>query len=254
MKSQSNSSFARWQRLLKSELADETDPKRFDGIRRRLKQFPFLKSLKTEQDIRDTLSLISQGRALLRAAIEESLEYQAPEGKRLSPARRARVVQWRFVMAFSGVETLSRGLILPRSNTWTKPRFGQYIREMDGCLKLTKKHPLEPVVSPKHGNARPSKVREEFFAATNLTEGGKMARTLNLNKFDVKLLGDWINGEHALESWADRLNVAKALRNCTVHGALSADKAHKLGFIPALTSFTTDLDRFANEVFVRLVE
>ena len=65
---------------------------------------------------------------------------------------------------------------------------------------------------------------------------------MNLNKFDVKLLGDWIQGKHALESWADRLNVAKALRNCSVHGALSADKAHKLGFVSALNQLTEDLE------------
>ncbi len=69
----------------------------------------------------------------------------------------------------------------------------------------------------------------------------------------MELLGDWIQGKHALESWADRLNVAKALRNCTVHGALSADKAHKLGFVPALNEFTANLDRFGERVFATAV-
>ena len=250
--SPSTSSFSEWQRFLKKQfiLPDKALPAK--AIRRRLQRFPYLSTLEDEQDVQDSLTMLAQGRALLRSAVKEPLGYTVSGARKLSSVRRAREVQWRFVMAFSGFETMSRALILPRKHTWNNPRFGEYVRQTDASLQLDVKRPLEDLPSPKHGKARPSKIRDEFFTATNLSAGGKLARTLNLNKWDIQLLGDWIEGINHLQNWEERMKLAKALRNCSVHGALSASKTHELGFVPVLHELVDNLAAFSEAVFERL--
>lgn len=214
----------------------------------RLRQFPYLRSLSKPQDIEDSVALLAQGQALLSSALHDPLKYHAANGAKLTSARKARMTQWRLVMAFSGFETLSRGLILPRRREWNNPRFGKYIRQMDfaiGCGKQTALHPL-PAPASDH------QVRKRFFEDTHLRPGGAIARLLNLNKDDMQLLRDWIGGETYLESLDERLRLAKAFRNCTVHGALSATKAADFGFIPVFKEMTANIGTFAEAIFNQL--
>jgi len=101
------------------------------------------------------------------------------------------VAQWRLVMAFSGFEILSKGLVFPRQRDWNNPKFREFIREMEVSIKLSTSQILATLPSPRRGN----QTQQRFFESTQLKAGGAMARLLNLNQHDIKLLGDWINGE-----------------------------------------------------------
>jgi len=153
-------------------------------------------------------------------------------------------------MAFSGFETLSKGLILPRGREWNNPRFGEYIQRMDIALGDGKAASLPPLPAPASDN----QTRKRFFEATHLQTDGAMARLLNLNKHDIQLLGDWIGGKTYLESWDERMRLAKAFRNCTVHGALSAHKTAEFGFVPAFMELASNIGTYTEAIFKHLTK
>lgn len=248
VKPKSHTAYGVWCDFLRRHRLVQSGQMDFHQIAVRLRQLPYLQGLSKPQDIQDSVALLAQGQALLHSALHDPLKYHAMDGAKLTSARKARMAQWRLVMAFSGFETLSKGLIFPRRQDWRNPSFGDYIRRMDITLGGGKATTLPPLPAPASDN----QTQKRFFEATHLRPGGAMARLLNLNKHDIQLLGDWIGGETYLESWDDRLRLAKALRNCTVHGALSATKAANFGFIPAFKELTANIEKFTEAVFNQL--
>jgi hypothetical protein len=254
MKNKPKSSFSRWNALLRQP--GNKSGKVTSTIPARIKRFPFLKKI-DGKEIGITINLLSQGRALLKAAAKEPLGYETSGEKTLTPTRKTRMIQWRFVMAFGGLETMGKALVLPRQNSWGKPYFGTFATQMAECMEIDNQFPLESLPIPgatTKGQKRKNLTREKFFAETNLGDGGEMAKALNLNPHDVKMLGDWATGNLPLNRWAERLDLAKTLRNCTVHGALSANRAYKLGFNNAFRELTTNLETFAESIFAHLVK
>jgi len=247
-KPKSGTAYGGWCDFLRRHKFGKPDQADLQPVAQRLKQLPYLQALSKAQDIEDSVALLAQGQALLGSALHDPLKYHAADGGKLTGTRQARMAQWRLVMAFSGFETLSKGLILPRRLDWSKPRFGEYIRRMDCALGGGKATPLSPLPAPASDN----QTRKRFFDAIHLQPGGAMARLLNLNEHDIRLLGDWIGGKTHLESRDERLRLAKAFRNCTVHGALSATKTSDFGFVPAFKEITANIGTFAEAVFNQL--
>jgi len=245
-----DSNFARWQKFLRLHEWNRKSQGSIAPVAERLQRFPFAHDISKQQDILDSVPLLSQGHALLQAALGDSLGYSSSDGRKLNNTRKARLTQWRLVMAFSGFETLSKGLILPRQRDWNKPRFGEFIREMDGCLGLSKTQPLAILPPPGRGN----RMQLRFFEASHLKEGGAMARLLNLNPHDIQLLAEWIEGKTALNQWDERLRLAKTFRNCTAHGVLSAHKACEFGFVPAFKELAANLGSFTDAIFSHLIK
>jgi hypothetical protein len=247
-KPKSGTAYGGWCDFLRRHKFGKPDQADLQPVAQRLKQLPYLQALSKAQDIEDSVALLAQGQALLGSALHDPLKYHAAAGDKLTVTRKARMAQWRLVMAFSGFETLSKGLILPRGREWKNPRFGEYIRRMDIAMSNGKATTLQPLSAPALDN----QTRKRFFEDIHLQPGGAFARLLNLNEHDIQLMGNWISGKTHLESWDERLRLAKASRNCTVHGALSATKTADFGFVPAFKEMTTNIATFAESVFKHL--
>lgn len=243
--------FTQWTNFVNRELKDKSDPNRYDEVRNRLKRLPYLRELEAIDDLRDTLSLMNQGRSVLRAALKEPLGYPREKGETLTVAQKARVAQWRLVMGFGGMETVCKAVILPRRSTWRDPRYGEFLKEMTATFSLNQRRIPVELTSP---NSRPANaVREEFFRVAHLSEDGKVKRVLNLNNHDLRLLREWVKDGRPLDKWEDRMELAKTLRNCTVHGALSATRTHQLGLVPVCNALVDDLMTFMQAIYEHLV-
>ena len=243
--------FTQWTNFVNREKKIKSNPHRYDKVRERLRRLPYLQELEELDDLRDTLSLMNQGRSVLRSALKEPLGYPRERGETLTVAQKARVSQWRLVMGFGGMETVCKAVILPRRSTWRDPRYGEFLSEMVSTFQLNQRR--NPAEFPAPSSRPPNAVREDFFRAAHLSEDGKVRRVLNLNNHDLRLLREYAQDGSPLDTWQDRLQLAKTLRNCTVHGALSATRTHHLGLVPVCNALVDDMVTFLQAIFEHLV-
>lgn len=88
-----DSSFARWQKFLRLHEWNRKSQGSIAPVAERLQRFPFAHVISKEQDILDSVSLLSQGHALLQAALGDSLGYSSSDGRKLTgtPARNRQI-------------------------------------------------------------------------------------------------------------------------------------------------------------------
>mgnify|MGYP000913948199 FL=1 len=66
---------------------------------------------------------------------------------------------------------------------------------------------------------------------------------------DVKIFRRWFLQGESVSNWVDALFLARAIRNATAHGALSASKAAELKLGEAIAVLTRDLTLVAAAIF-----
>ena len=110
----------------------------------------------------------------------------------------------------------------------------------DGTLaKWSKDLPgFDVIEAPRTGKAIARWIDEEG--------GDAILDFLGVNRTDRDTLKTWLLKEQAIADWSSMALLAKALRNATAHGALSASTAKELGLQAALEKLPTLPQDFAH--------
>ena len=177
---------------------------------------------------------ITRGQALLDQAVgwwvsnAVSGPSEPPHAGKEGPAAAMRGLQWRLCMAWAGFEIWMKGLLATENtkmDAGTLAQWGQDLPKFDA------------IDAPKSGRGIAQWIDEEG--------GGTVLDFLGVNRSDRDTLKAWLLNGQAIVDSAPMVLLAKALRNATAHGALSASTAKELGLQVALEKLPSLLQDFA---------
>jgi hypothetical protein len=180
--------------------------------------------------IDDVIKALSRGFYLTQSAIQ----WHEPAAgcntiDKPNATHKARGVQWRLVMAYGGFETTIKTLLKLEESL-----------NPEAIKKFTQKCDL-PIYSlltppdPKRENL------EKWLKKTSHQGNSPITDFLSLNNGDQKIIESWIVKSTPISSWVEAARLAKALRNATAHGALSASKVRQWGLESALLTLSDNL-------------
>lgn len=235
----SQQAWAEWHRLLKrsSGTAD------LAPVTARLHRLSFLAQLHKTADIQAVCTAFAKGHALLLAACRWKNGSIGTTPHRPNPTDRARALQWRLVMAYGGFETFTAPLLagIPSAD------------KVDQLKTLCDDLPLAacpPIAAP----LKQSATLKSFLTESGLATGGRLTAFLGLRAGDRAGFERWLGTPGRLDTWPDALRLAKALRNATAHGSLSATKARTLGFLPAFEALPDHLSTVVEAALLKLTD
>lgn len=164
----------------------------------------------------EELLTVLQGLARGEALVSQAFHWSHSTAGRESKLAEIRGLQWRLVMAVAGLEIMIKSLLGKEH-----PGINEF-RELDSRISV--KPP--PIPAPRLA----ASVREKWIADESLL------KFLSLKGKDLKVLQDFLVNDDcpSVNDLAEQLALAKALRNCTAHAALSATKCNQLKLGPTL--------------------
>ncbi len=181
---------------------------------------------KTSEHIDLVYKVLSRGVNLTQAAID----WEHPAiGSEINLTGKARGIQWRLVIAYSGFEITTKGLINKLEGQPNKNDFKSLINKCQS--NLSNYSPLNPPASDS------SKSLEKWLSK----EEKPMGYFLGLKHKDIKVFEDWMVESHPIQSWEDALLLARAFRNCTTHGFLVPRKVQDWKLKPIFKVLTENL-------------
>ncbi len=148
-----------------------------------------------------------RGVNLTQAAID--WENPAICGSSRTDTGKLRGIQWRLVIAYSGFEITTKGLM----NCINNPSIELVKLMIDHC-NLPEYKPLNPPVSDQSKNLEKWLTQEEK----------DIGKFMSLRGADEKVIKRWMVESHPIDTWKDAFHLAKALRNTTTHGFLVPSK------------------------------
>jgi hypothetical protein len=184
-------------------------------------------------------------RALYRAVplLQAAILWEEPsvggKAEKRSATDRRRGEQWRLVLSFSGFETLGKALLAIKGRGGIKP---EDIGRLLAAVPLPDHVPLDV---PSHKE----EALDDWFNAESQDE---LLDFLCLDHGDAKITATWLVERKPMVTWLETFCLAKALRNATVHGALSASKITEWKLGPALLRMVDDIAAVAGAVLIRL--
>lgn len=187
---------------------------------------------------------LSQGKHLVEAAVrwEGPVAGHRP-GSRGSPTDRARGEQFRLVMAHGGLETVVNAL-LPAEG-WGRQEAPEVQRFLGECGL----GPYPPLLPPRRELAELSR----WLGFQEEQGAHPLTAFLKLNLGDTRVLRRWLVDGEPVESWHAALRLARVLRNCSVHGSLSASKVVRWGLRPAFATLTGNIGEVVAGALERLI-
>ena len=129
-------------------------------------------------------------------------------------ADRARGEQWRLVMAYGGFETLVKVVFNGSKRGGLGPNDFRKLQDRCDLPSFPSLAPPEPAML----------VGETWFQRDSTGAASKLRRFLGISGYDAKMMEGWLLGDNTISTWPDAISLAKAFRNATAHGALSASK------------------------------
>lgn len=187
------------------------------------------------RDARRIFSALARGKELLSSA----LAWETPlVGKSDSRSSGERGLQWRAVIAWSGLEQILRELIptMRRSD----------LDSLVATLELPLYRPLDPP-------------RAELASLRSWREGDTGDDEHGINGFlqaesqeTRRTLRSWLIAGRPQETWTDSLVLTKVLRHVTAHGALSASKVRQWGLIPVFSRLIPETGIVAAALFRKM--
>jgi hypothetical protein len=147
-------------------------------------------------------------------------------------------------MGWGGFEVLVKSLCF-------SPRKGGLKPEMVDLV-------LTPLVLPVFRPTCPPKRRLKKLEAW-LDRGATADRHtilafLGLDRGDAAIVESWLIQGQPTACWAESVRLAKAIRNCSAHGALSAAKVREWGLRPACCQLVCDLATVTVSVISHLAQ
>ncbi|MBN3942606.1 MAG: hypothetical protein V7L21_06470 [Nostoc sp.] len=209
------------------------DPGKCKHIHQKLSHFN-----QTHSDNSDHIYDVIQGLSKGFYLIKSGLEWQEPAvGHSLvdkpNDTHKARGIQWRLVMTWGGFETITKTLLLKKSNGGLKT---ENIKSFTVKCDLPNNYnSLNPPDS--------TRVNLERWLNKNPSIQGKsaLADFLSLGNGDQEIIEHWIVKSQPVSTWVEAVRLAKALRNATAHGALSASKVKEWGLQKPLLTLSDNL-------------
>ncbi len=206
------------------------DPVKCKDIQRRLSQFNQIHSDNSEH-IHDVIQGLSKGFYLIKSGLEW---HEPAAGHNLTDkpndTHKARGIQWRLVMTWGGFETITKTLL----KTQKKHLGPETIKELTDKCHL-------PDYSSLTSPDLTQLVLERWLEKPARGNKSAIAHFLGLENGDQKIIEDWIVKSHPVSSWVEAVRLAKALRNATSHGALSATKVKDWGLQKPLLILSDNL-------------
>ncbi|MGV0108494.1 RiboL-PSP-HEPN domain-containing protein [Nostoc sp. DSM 114167] len=221
------------------------DPAKCKHIHQKLSHFN-----QTHSDNSDHIYDVIQGLSKGFYLIKSGLEWQEPAVGHSSvdkpnDTHKARGIQWRLVMTWGGFETITKTLLLKKSNGGLKT---ENIKSFTvKCDLLNNYNPLNPPDSRR--------VNLEKWLNINTSIPGKsaLADFLSLGNGDQEIIENWIVKSQPISNWVEAVRLAKALRNATAHGALSATKVKEWGLQKPLLTLSENLAEIVVAAMQKLV-
>lgn len=222
----SNSYYAQWARIAREPEAN------FKYVVNALSALSGKPKVKASEELLILLQGISRGQALL----EQSCAWSKPSAGRASKLSELRGQQWRLVMAYAGFEIILKSL-------YGKDHPGiEEFQKLEASIEAVEN--LEPIASPRLTKS----IKEKWLADE------KLLKFLSFRNYDLKLFKRWMVDGSAVETLAEQLALAKALRNGTAHAALSANKCQQLKLSGALERLPFVIDSAVDAIFCTLLK
>ena len=188
----------------------------------------------TDSDyIDDVIQSLSRGFYLTKSAVqwhEPAIGHSLDRNP--NNTHKARGVQWRLVMAYGGFETSTKTLL----------KMGRGGLSPVALRSFTSKCSLPtytPLPSPKIARVNLDKWLKKLPVTP--TDKTPLIDFLSLESGDAQVVEAWIVQSAEVASWTDAVRLAKALRNATAHGALSATKVKQWGLENAILTLSDNL-------------
>src|SRR5262249_24095325 len=131
--------------------------------------------------------------------------------------------------------------ILSRKTGGLRP---EDFRAIESTVALPRMEPIEVPV-------RSERVMKEWFDDTAPND---VLAFLGLENADRAIVDQWLVNRTALSTWSESLQVSKAMRNTTAHGALSASKVKDWKLQGTIQALTRNAGRVAAAVLQKLCE
>lgn len=179
----------------------------------------------------EELLVLLQGLGRGEALVSQAFQWSDPSAGRKSKLAELRGLQWRLVMAVAGLEIMIKSLLGK-----DHPGIHEF-QILEDRLSLD----VDPMPSPTLSRS----VREKWI------EDESLLKFLSLRNYDLKILRRFLADEEcpSVDGLAEQLALAKALRNCTAHAALSATKCQQLKLGPTLETLPGIIHRSSEGIF-----
>jgi hypothetical protein len=223
----------------------QSDEKALAKVAQRLSRFDTGAELPVEQ-VDLILFSLSRGQALMQAVNDWKSPIVGAEPKTAQDSSHFRGAQWRLVMAYNAFEIVCFAL-MQGNYANVQQKFAQFavhcnVGAYQGRIGLSNKELA---------------VTQKWFDASIAETGTKETYLLNflgMENGDRKVFQSWFVDGQAIETWEGAALLAKALRNMTAHGALSATKTKELGLKSAMEAATEVLSKLVLGAIERLAE
>lgn len=208
----------------------KSDPAKCQNIQQKLLHFNKNHSLDSD-DIDDVIQSLSKGYYLIKSG----LEWHEPvightSIDKLNDTHKARGLQWQLVMVWGGFETIIKTLLKPGTRSLKPEQIKIFI---DKCGLPN----YNLLTSPDSTRVK----LEKWLEITSSDKNSSLADFLTLENGDRKIIEKWIVQSNSISTWVDAARLAKALRNATAHGALSASKVKQWGLQKPLLTLSENL-------------
>jgi hypothetical protein len=181
--------------------------------------------------IDDVIQALSRGFYLTQSA----MQWQEPAAgcnatDKPNATDKARGAQWRLVMAYGGFETTIKTLLKPPVKHLTPDLIKVFTDKCDLPAYRLLTPPDQKQENLEKWLKRPSRQGKSALADFLSLDGG-----------DQKIIESWIVKSTPISSWVEAARLAKAVRNATAHGALSATKVRQWGLENTLLTLSDNL-------------
>lgn len=209
----------------------KSDPAKCQNIQQKLLHFNKNHSLDSD-DIDDVIQSLSKGYYLIKSGLEWHEPVVGHNSiDKLNDTHKARGLQWQLVMVWGGFETITKTL-LPKPNK--NNCFEQIMKDFTDKCALPK---YDSLIAPRSTLVK----LEKWLEKPSESENSALANFLSLRKTDLEIIEKWIVQSNSISTWVDAVKLAKALRNATAHGALSASKVKQWGLQKPLLTLSENL-------------
>jgi len=185
--------------------------------------------------IDNVIQSLSKGYYLIKSGLEwhePAISHSSID--KLNDTHKARGLQWRLVMVWGGFETITKTL-LPNPNNKKNNCFEQTMKDFTDKCTLPK---YDSLIAPD----RSTLVKlDKWLEKPSESKKSALANFLTLENGDCKIMESWIVQSNSISTWVEAIILAKALRNATVHGALSASKVKQWGLQKPLLTLSDNL-------------
>lgn len=206
---------------------------------------------KTEVDL--IMFALSRGRSLMKAVADWEKPIVGAEPSTSQASAYMRGAQWRLVMAYNAFEIVCFELMQGKYAS-AEERFGKFVACCNAGDAQWK------IESPKKERAVIQQwldipLNEQKEPVGNQAgQESYLLDFLGLRSGDRTVFNEWFLDGKTITTWEKALLLAKALRNMTAHGALSATKVKEFGLKSGIEELTIVLNKLVCCAIARIAD